>query len=102
MKFMWYRMSDAVPGSGHEDELFADAVDVILQTGRGSVSLLQRRLAIGYTRAAKLVDMMAGRGILGPHKGSKARDINLTFEQWERVKEGEISLDEALETTHAA
>jgi len=91
--------------SGHEDDLFEDAVDVILQTGRGSVSLLQRRLAIGYTRAAKLVDMMAARGILGPHKGSKARDINLTFDAWERVKDGKQSLGEAVaasEGSHAA
>jgi S-DNA-T family DNA segregation ATPase FtsK/SpoIIIE len=70
-------------GIEHEDELYEDAVRVILQTGRGSVSLLQRRLSIGYSRAARLVDMMAEAGVVGPHKGSQPRDLLMTLEEWE-------------------
>ncbi len=95
-------VSSTSRATGHEDDLFEEAVDVILQTGRGSVSLLQRRLAIGYTRAAKLVDMMADRGILGPHKGSKAREINITFEGWERVKDGKANLKDVLDDDNQA
>jgi S-DNA-T family DNA segregation ATPase FtsK/SpoIIIE len=65
------------------DDLYDEAVRVVLETHRGSVSLLQRRLGVGYTRAAKLIDMMAERGILGPYRGSKPRDILVTLEQWE-------------------
>ncbi|HOX04980.1 MAG TPA: DNA translocase FtsK [Planctomycetota bacterium] len=65
------------------DDLYDEAVRVVLETQRGSVSLLQRRLGTGYTRAAKLIDMMAERGILGPYRGSKPRDILVTLEQWE-------------------
>ncbi len=66
------------------DDLYDEAVRVVLETQRGSVSLLQRRLGTGYTRAAKLIDMMAERGILGPYRGSKPRDILVTLEQWEQ------------------
>jgi S-DNA-T family DNA segregation ATPase FtsK/SpoIIIE len=75
------------PGEGStadfRDDLYDEAVRVVLETNRGSVSLLQRRLGTGYTRAAKLIDMMAERGILGPYRGSKPRDILVTLEQWE-------------------
>ncbi|MHC4202799.1 MAG: DNA translocase FtsK, partial [Planctomycetota bacterium] len=57
------------------DELYVEAVRIVLGSRRGSVSLLQRRLGIGYTRAGKLIDMMAADGLIGPYKGSKARDI---------------------------
>jgi S-DNA-T family DNA segregation ATPase FtsK/SpoIIIE len=59
-----------------EDEpLFDDAVRVVLETGQASISMVQRRLRVGYTRAARLIDMMELRGIVGPHTGSKAREI---------------------------
>lgn len=57
------------------DELFDDAVRVVLETGQASISMVQRRLRVGYTRAARLIDMMEMRGIVGPHLGSKAREI---------------------------
>lgn len=57
------------------DELFDDAVRVVLDTGQASISMVQRRLRVGYTRAARLIDMMELRGIVGPHTGSKAREI---------------------------
>ncbi len=57
------------------DELFEDAVRVVMDTGQASISMVQRRLRVGYTRAARLIDMMELKGIVGPHTGSKARDI---------------------------
>ncbi|NUM52438.1 MAG: DNA translocase FtsK [Candidatus Hydrogenedentes bacterium] len=58
-----------------DDELFDDAVRVVLETGQASISMVQRRLRVGYTRAARLIDMMEMRRIVGPHIGSKAREI---------------------------
>jgi S-DNA-T family DNA segregation ATPase FtsK/SpoIIIE len=66
-----------------DDPLYADAVRVILQSGRGSASLIQRALSIGYTRASRLIDIMTEQGVLGPFVGSKAREVMLTLEQWE-------------------
>lgn len=64
------------------DEMLPAAVDVILETGQASVSMLQRRLKLGYARAARIVDEMEDRGIVGPFQGSKPRDILITKEQW--------------------
>jgi S-DNA-T family DNA segregation ATPase FtsK/SpoIIIE len=61
------------------DDLFDDAVRVVLETGQASISMVQRRLRVGYTRAARLIDMMEVRGIVGPHLGSKAREILVDF-----------------------
>ena len=71
------------------DEMLPAAVDVILETGQASVSMLQRRLKLGYARAARIVDEMEERGIVGPFKGSKPREILVTKEQWEAMKAGE-------------
>lgn len=80
-------------GGGLNDDLFDEAVKVVLETRRGSVSLLQRRLGVGYTRAAKLIDMMAERNILGPYRGSKPREILLTLEEWQNgaLSEGGVA-----------
>ena len=64
------------------------AVDVILETGQASVSMLQRRLKLGYARAARIVDEMEEKGIVGPFQGSKPRAILITKEQWEAQKNG--------------
>jgi S-DNA-T family DNA segregation ATPase FtsK/SpoIIIE len=69
-----------------KDELFEDAVKIVLETKRGSVSLLQRRLTIGYSRASRLIEMMAATGIVGDYKGSQAREANYTLEEWEAMK----------------
>jgi len=69
-----------------QDEMFDDAVKVVLETRRGSVSLLQRRLNIGYGRAAKLVEMMAQAGIVGDYKGTQSREATITLEEWEAMK----------------
>ena len=62
-------------GSGKRDELFEDAARVIVRSQQGSVSLLQRKLSVGYTRAARLVDQLEDAGIVGSFEGSKARDV---------------------------
>ena len=64
------------------DEMLPAAVDVILETGQASVSMLQRRLKLGYARAARIVDEMEEKGIVGPFQGSKPRTILITKEQW--------------------
>ncbi len=64
-----------------EDELFPQAVLLFAEAGTASISLLQRRLRIGYTRAARLVDDMERRGLVGKFEGSKAREILITPEQ---------------------
>ncbi len=69
------------------DELFDDSVRVILETQRGSVSLLQRRLNIGYARASRIIEMMAAAGILGEYKGSQAREVIMTLKEYEQVRE---------------
>ena len=68
------------------DEMLPQAVDVILETGQASVSMLQRRLKLGYARAARIVDEMEEKGIVGPFQGSKPRSILITKEQWEAMK----------------
>jgi S-DNA-T family DNA segregation ATPase FtsK/SpoIIIE len=70
------------------DELYEAAIEVILREGRGSVSLLQRALGIGYGRAARLIDFMAEDGIVGAYNGSNAREVLYTPEQWALVRAG--------------
>ncbi len=70
------------------DEMLPAAVDVILETGQASVSMLQRRLKLGYARAARIVDEMEEKGIVGPFQGSKPRAILITKEQWQAKKNG--------------
>jgi len=70
------------------DELYEQAIDVVVREGRGSVSLLQRALGIGYGRAARLVDYMAEDGIVGDYNGSQAREVLYTPEQWAELVAG--------------
>ena len=62
------------------------AIDVVMETGQASVSMLQRRLKLGYSRAARIVDEMEQRGIVGPFEGSKPRQLLITREKWEEIK----------------
>lgn len=78
------------------DDLYDDACRIVIESGRGSVSLLQRKLEIGYTRAARLVDMMAAEGIVGNYKGSKAREVVMKLEEWEELRG--IPLDQRTST----
>ena len=76
--------SDGLEAS-ERDELFDEAVRTMIESGRGSVSLLQRRLGIGYSRSSRLVDQMARAGILGDHKGSVAREVLITLDEWQQM-----------------
>lgn len=68
------------------DEMLPAAVDVILETGQASVSMLQRRLKLGYARAARIVDEMEEKGIVGPFRGSAPRTILITKDQWNTMR----------------
>ena len=70
-----------------EDELFDDAVRTVLDSKRGSVSLLQRRLGVGYARASRMIEQMAALGILGEYKGSQAREVMMGIEDWEQLRD---------------
>jgi S-DNA-T family DNA segregation ATPase FtsK/SpoIIIE len=88
---------DAEAGAelAERDPMFDEAVRLMIETGRGSVSLLQRRLGVGYSRASRLVDQMGLAGILGDHKGSVAREVLITLEEWEQMK----AMEEAAEAS---
>ena len=77
------------------DELFPAAVEVVLETGQASVSMLQRRLKLGYSRAARLVDQMEDRGVVGPFEGSKPRQLLITRAQWQEMQMGGQGEEEA-------
>ncbi len=68
------------------DEMFDEAARIILESQRGSVSLLQRRLSIGYARASRIIEMMAAAGVLGEYKGSQAREVLMTLEEYEQMR----------------
>lgn len=70
------------------DEMLLPAIDVILETKQASVSMLQRRLKLGYARAARLIDEMEDMGIVGPFEGSKPRQLLITKEQWQQRQGG--------------
>lgn len=72
------------------DELLPAAVEVILETGQASVSMLQRRLKLGYARAARIVDEMEDKGIVGPFEGSKPRQLLITKDQWHQMQSGDL------------
>jgi len=78
--------SEGATDAHKQDPLFDQAVEILIEGGRGSVSLLQRRLALGYGRASRLIDLMGQAGLLGEHKGSQAREVIVTMEEWQRMK----------------
>ena len=78
--------SDAPVDGEDGDELLPAAVEVVLETGQASVSMLQRRLKLGYSRAARLVDQMEERGYVGPFEGSKPRQLLITREKWQELQ----------------
>ena len=67
------------------DDLLADAAQLVIETGSASVSMLQRRLRVGYTRAGRLIDMLERRGVVGPWEGSKPRQILIDADEAEHV-----------------
>ncbi len=80
--------AEAASGSDDGDELLPAAVEVVLETGQASVSMLQRRLKLGYSRAARLVDQMEERGIVGPFEGSKPRQLLIDKAKWQEMQMG--------------
>ena len=74
------------PAGDESDELLPAAVDIVLEIGQASVSMLQRRIKLGYSRAARLVDQMEEKGVVGPFEGSKPRQLLITKEQWQDMQ----------------
>ncbi len=85
------QLKTAAPGEGDanrfksRDDLYEAAIDLVVREGRGSVSLLQRALGIGYGRGARLIDFMAEDGIVGAYNGSQAREVLITLEEWQAM-----------------
>jgi len=75
--------SDYMYDNNQRDPLFDDAVNVVVRTGQGSVSIIQRKLKVGYSRAARIIDQLESAGIVGPFEGSKAREVLMTPEELE-------------------
>lgn len=75
-------MDDGEAGDSEADEMLPKAIEVVLEAGEASTSMLQRRLRLGYSRAGRLIDEMECRGIIGPHEGSKPRQVLITRQQW--------------------
>ena len=87
--------AEGAPLDSEGDELLPAAVEVCLELGMASVSMLQRRLKLGYARAARIVDEMEDRGIVGPFEGSKPRTLLINREQWQAMQNGEqLTMDE--------
>lgn len=79
---------NGLDGIKERDDLYKQAVEIVIREGRGSVSLLQRAMGIGYGRAARMVDYMAEDGIVGDYNGSKSREVVMTLEQWHALCAG--------------
>jgi DNA segregation ATPase FtsK/SpoIIIE, S-DNA-T family len=77
-----------IESNAQRDDMYEQAVEVVIREGRGSVSLLQRALGVGYGRGARLIDYMAEDGIVGEYNGSQAREVLYTWEQWQELKGG--------------
>jgi DNA segregation ATPase FtsK/SpoIIIE, S-DNA-T family len=77
--------SDAAEPGTAADVVFPQAVRVVVEHGQASVSILQRRLRCNYNKAARLIDMMEEKGYIGPHQGSKPRDVLLSLPQWHEI-----------------
>ena len=75
-----------VGGGDYEDEMFPKAVEVVVEAGMASTTLLQRKLKLGYARAARVIDELAEKGIIGPYEGNKPRKVLITKEQWYQMQ----------------
>ena len=76
------KSDDGADDNGGGDEMLPQAIEVVVEAGMASTSLLQRRLRLGYARAGRIIDEMEQRGIVGPHEGSKPRQVLITRQQW--------------------
>jgi len=92
------RQTSSRPSIADADERYREAVEVVLGQQRGSATLLQRALAVGYTRATRLLELMEEDGLVGPFVGSKSREVLLTLEEWQaREQQAEEALEAAAE-----
>lgn len=91
--------SSSRPSMAERDDLYREAVEIVLGQQRGSATLLQRALSVGYTRATRLLELMEADGLVGAFVGSKSRDVLLTLEEW---KQREASMAEAMAEIEAA
>jgi DNA segregation ATPase FtsK/SpoIIIE, S-DNA-T family len=82
---------DDMDDVGNRDPLFADAAELVVQSGNGSVSMLQRRLSVGHSRAGRIMDQLEAAGIVGRSKGSKSRDILMNDEELRSFLSGDIA-----------
>jgi S-DNA-T family DNA segregation ATPase FtsK/SpoIIIE len=76
-------------GNDFDDEIYPQALELVVRTGQASASMIQRYLKIGYNRAARLMDRMEREGVVGPAQGSKPREVLLTPQDLERTPPGE-------------
>ncbi|MCY7380517.1 MAG: DNA translocase FtsK, partial [Gemmatimonadaceae bacterium] len=76
---------DGGPPDGVRDPLFREAAELCIQNQSGSTSLLQRRLGIGYGRAARVIDQLADAGVLDPKSGPKGREVRVGLEDLDRI-----------------
>nr|MCU0649769.1 DUF87 domain-containing protein [Gemmatimonadaceae bacterium] len=79
------RDDDGAPGAGGRDEFFRRAAEVVIESRQGSTSLLQRKLQIGYGRAARIIDELEAAGVLGPSRGARGRDVLIGFDELDRI-----------------
>ncbi|HIE69266.1 MAG TPA: hypothetical protein EYP98_03420, partial [Planctomycetes bacterium] len=88
------RQTSSRPSSADRDDRYYEAVEVIVGQQRGSATLLQRALAVGYTRATRLLELMEDDGIVGPFVGSRSREVMLTLEEWQARREAEEAAED--------